>query len=821
MIRYPFNDDWYLTGGHQGGPVILPHDAMFYERRDPHCRNSWNTGYYPGGVYRYTKTFVAAEDWRSGHVVMEFEGVYQNAEVRINGRAAGGYPNGYTVFRVDADSFLDYGSNNTVEVVARNDGPPNSRWYSGSGIYRPVNLLVGGPVHIAPDGLRIHITELDSARARIAVEATITNVGCTERTVTLAHTVTDPHGREVGHHQEKVCLAARTSRTLRQTLAVPAARPWHPDHPDLYHCLTRLLDDDQTIDRCRERFGIRTLQLDARNGLRLNGLPIKLRGGCIHHDHGVIGAHGLPAAEDRRIRILKAAGYNAIRSAHNPASHALLEACDRHGMLVLDELTDVWFRPKLSGDYSQYFERWWQRDLEAMIAKDYNHPSVIMYSIGNEIAETATPRGIELSQRIATTARGLDSTRYVTNCVNGLLNLIAAEDDPARDERKRQDADAEPHKNLIAVMNFLMSLLMDKLGHLVKLPRIDRRTREVFATVDIAGYNYMHGRYRKDARKYPTRVIVGSETPPPHTARIWREIEQLPNVIGDFTWTAWDYLGEAGIATRVYGASTALYRPYPALLAGTPVIDITGHRQTQSYLNEIIWHRRRGPHIAVQPVDQAGRKLSRSGFRSTTSLASWSWEGCEGRTAVVEVYADAARIDLLLNGKHIGSRAAGIERGYLAEFRLPYQPGVLTAVAYQHDGTEIGRCSLRSADARLQLTVRSDRTRLISDGSDLAHLDITLTDHNGIVKPLADREITVTVEGAATLLGLGSAAPTTDEDFTDNVHTTYYGRALAVIRAGKQPGPITLTVSAADCTPQQLRLAAEPPADTEFDPARQ
>jgi beta-galactosidase len=364
-----------------------------------------------------------------------------------------------------------------------------------------------------------------------------------------------------------------------------------------------------------------------------------------------------------------------------------------------------------------------------------------------------------------------------------------------------------------------MSLLMDKLGHLVKLPRVDRRTREVFATVDLAGYNYMHGRYRADARRYPERVIVGSETPPPHTARIWREIEHLPQVIGDFTWTAWDYLGEAGIATRVYGASTTLYRPYPALLAGTPVIDITGHRQTQSYLNEIIWHRRRGPHIAVQPVDQSGRKLSRSGFRSTTSLASWSWDGCEGRTAVVEVYADAARVDLLLNGRLIGSRPAGADHEYLARFRVAYEPGELTAVAYRADGTELARTTLTSAGPGLRLTVTSDRNELRADGADLAYVDIALTDHGGTIKPLADREITVTVDGAATLLGLGSAAPATEESFTDTVHTTHHGRALAVLRAGRQPGPITVTVTAADCEPRRLHLAAEPATGDELEPA--
>ncbi|WP_288047844.1 glycoside hydrolase family 2 TIM barrel-domain containing protein [Nocardia sp.] len=816
MIRIPFNDDWYLAGeGEPQGPLSVPHDAMFYEKRDPDCRNAWNTGYFPGGTYRYTKTFPVPADWHDRHVVLEFEGVYQDCQVLLNGRLAGGHPNGYALFRVEAHSLVEFGSDNRVEVVARNDGPPNSRWYSGSGIHRPVSLLVGGPVHLVPDGVRVHTAALDATDARITVCTTIANTGIAARTATLVHHVYDPGGEWVLEHCETLSLPADGVHTVRHDLGVAQARVWSPGDPALYTCRTRLLAHDQILDSVEVRFGIRIVDLDARNGLRLNGIPIKLRGGCLHHDHGVIGAHGLSAAEDRRVRILKAAGYNAIRSAHHPASRALLDACDRHGMLVMDELSDAWFRPKLAGDYSAHFEQWWRRDLESMVAKDYNHPSVILYSIGNEIAETATARGVELSRRIADTTRELDPTRYVTNCVNGLLNMIAPKDDPVRDARKRHDVDSEPHENLIAVVNFLMSVLMDKLGHLVKLPRADRRTRDVFATVDIAGYNYMHGRYRTDLRRYPERVIVGSETPPPHTARIWREIEHQPRIIGDFTWTAWDYLGEAGIATRVYGASTALYRPYPALVAGTPVIDITGHRQTQSYLNEIIWHRATGPYIAVQPVDQSGRTRSRSGFRTTDSLASWSWEGCEGRTAVVEVYADAAYVELLLDRYSLGSRP--IDHEYLARFETEYRPGELTAVAYHADGSELGRTTLISAGPGLRLTLSCDRDRLHADGADLAFLDIALTDDHGTVKPLSDREITVTVDGAATLLGLGSAAPTTEEPFTDPVHSTHHGRALAVLRAGRHPGPITVTVTAEQCRPQHLHLTAQSVTGTTSD----
>ena len=411
------------------------------------------------------------------------------------------------------------------------------------------------------------------------------------------------------------------------------------------------------LDETSDTFGIRTVEVDARRGLRINGEPVKMRGACIHHDNGVIGAHTLDAAEDRRIRLLKASGYNAIRSAHNPASRATLRACDRHGLLVMDELTDAWRRPKVTFDYSQEFEQWWDRDLQAMIAKDVNHPSVIMYSIGNEIAETATERGKQMNATLADRTRELDPTRLTTNCINGFLCLISPMDDEklaAKNAAKRGKGEA-PNKNLILVLNYLMGILRKTLPYIVRLPAVDKRTRDAYAKVDIAGYNYMRGRYKMDGKRHPNRVIVGSETNPGDTVAIWKEIENKPQVIGDFTWTGWDYIGEAGYAAVRYNERSQLYAPWPALLAGMANIDITGHRQTQSYLNEIAWHRRTGPHLAVQPVNHSGEeRYASSGPDRTDSIHSWSWEGCEGRSNRREVYADAHRVELLLDGVSIG-----------------------------------------------------------------------------------------------------------------------------------------------------------------------
>ena len=807
MIPQSFNDGWYVrkdgaAAATQVGPVTVPYDAMLFEGRDPASPNSHHTGFYAGGVYRYSKTFVAPKDWRGRRVTLEFEGVYLRSQVFVNGRLAGGRPSGYAIFGVELDEFLRYGDDNLVEVVAHNDRMPNSRWYTGSGIYRPVNLLVGGSVRVARDGLRVSTTSIVEGDAGIEIVTQVVNEEATARAVSVVTTLSGPDGAVVGSAESRLSIEPGTTLAVRRQLTVTDAALWSPDTPQLHSATVAVTTDGEVVDEAEVEFGIRTIEVDAGRGFRINGRPIKLRGACIHHDHGVIGAHTLDAAEDRRIRILKQSGYNAIRSAHNLAAPATLRACDRHGMLVMDELTDAWWRPKVNFDISDEFESWWERDLESMVAKDANHPSVVIYSIGNEIAETATARGLELNRLLAERTRELDPTRFVTNCINGFLNLISPMDDEklARKKAAQQANGEAPNKNLIVVLNYLMAVLERTLKYIVRLPAVDKRTRDAFAAVDIAGYNYMSGRYRTDARRYPHRVIVGSETNPNDTVAIWQEIEHLPHVIGDFTWAGFDYIGEAGYAAVRYDERRQIYSPWPALLAGMPVIDITGHRQTQSYLNEIVWHLRRGPHLAVQPVNHAGEKQSARAGR-TDSIRSWAWEGCEGRDAVVEVYADAPRVELLLDGVVLGSEPAGPEQGYKAAFTVAYRPGELTAIAYDRNGNELGRDALTSAGTGLRLRVVPESDELRADGNDLAYVPIELTDDAGVVRPLADRKVTVEVSGAGALLGLGSADPFSDEGFAANRHSTYYGRALAVIRAGHQPGAVAVTVGAAGCEP--------------------
>lgn len=814
MIRTSFDRDWYVLregAVRRGrvGPVTLPYDAMLYEERDPGTRNGGNTGFYPGGVFRYSKSFTVPGEWRDRSVTIEFEGVYHRSKVYVNGQLAGGRPSGYALFHVVLDPYLDYGAENTLEVVADNSDEPNSRWYTGSGIYRPVHLLVGQRIRVAPVGVRVATALVTGTTATVNVDTEVINGEDQPRAVSVSVRLSGPDGTAVEPVTAEVDVPANSSAMIGQQVVVADAALWSCETPHLYRASVTVFHDGHLADTAEEEFGIRTLTADARDGLRVNGKPVKLRGAAIHHDNGVIGAHALDAAEDRRVRILKESGFNAIRSAHNPASRALLRACDRHGFLVMDELADAWFRPKAAYDYSQDFAQWWERDLEAMIANDFNHPSVIMYSIGNEISDTATPQGIEANRLIAARTRELDPTRFVTNSLNGFLNLIASQDQEKIEAKSQaaKDRGENPNKNLIRVLNLILGVLDKMLDRIVRLPAVDKRTRDIYAELDVAGYNYMAGRYELDARLHPERVIVGSETRAAGLATIWKQVEHLPHVIGDFTWTGWDYIGEAGLAVKQYGTTKrAIYQPYPALLAGEPVIDITGHRQTQSYLNEIAWHLASGPHIAVEPVNHSGEKVMKTGWRATNSIPSWSWEGCEGRPARVEVYSDAARVELRLNGSTIGSASAGRDGEYLTIFTLPYQPGRLTAIAYAADGSVTGRDALATAGPGLRLDVQPETTSLHPDGHDLAYVPIAFTDQAGTLLPLADRSVTVRVDGPATLLGFGSAEPITTEAFSGDTHKTFYGRALAVIRAGHESGDVTLTVTAPGCQAARVQL---------------
>lgn len=819
LIRVSFNDDWQtrpkvnpfaeLSGPKTPyRPVTLPHDAMTgRERAAPGGEVTMEGGagaYFPGGTYEYRKTFSVPEEHRGKRILFEFEGVYRDAVVYVNGDYAGQRPFGYSHFFIDADRFLRFGQDNEIRVEARTHR--DSRWYTGAGIYRDTWMLVGEVVRIAPDGLRVTTPDIDGGRAVVEVATRVENDSIAIRTVDVVTEIRDADGSVVATDLSKLTLLPGEPATARRRLYVRGPQLWSPGSPALYAARVTLKDSDRDgeVDAETVTFGIRSLSLDPEHGLRINGGTVKLRGACIHHDNGVLGAATFARAEERRVQLLKDAGFNAIRMSHNPMSKAMLEACDRLGMLVVDEAFDVWTSAKSEFDYSLNFPEWWERDIEAMVAKDVNHPSVILYSIGNEIPETGSPAGAAWGRKLAEKVRALDNTRYVTNAVNGMLAVMA---DLGALMQRSQEKAADDGKGI----NTLMADAGDAMNAISASGLVTHKTAESFAVLDVAGMNYAEARYALDKDLFPNRIILGTETFPTRIDGNWRLVKQHGHVIGDFTWTGWDYLGEVGIGRPQYLTSDthrpSHTAPYPYLVAGCGDIDITGHRRPASYYREIVFGLRAQPYLAVRRPQHHDRTYAGTPWAWSDTVATWTWPGFEGEPITIEVYGDADEVELLLDGRSLGRRPVGGKHRFRTEFDTAYEPGELLAIAYR-DGAETGRHTLRSAIGPARLRAETDRRVITATGGDLAYITLTLTDPDGTLHTAADRPVRVDVSGAGVLLGFGSADPSTEERFDATERRTYEGRALAVLRP-TGPGKIRLLASAPECDPVEVLVTVE------------
>ncbi len=810
-MRTSFNAGWIVkpklnrfleltgaTSGTEPETVTLPHDAMIGTTRDP--SGSHMNAYFPDGVWEYTKTFDAPEEWRDRRVRLQFEGVYRDAQVFVNDDFAGGEPYGYGEFLIDLDPCLRYGATNTIKVECR--AGDDSRWYSGAGIFRPVHLWVQERTHLAIDGVWITTPEIDDRGAVVEIAAEVENETPHTVTVRVHNSIVDAEGNETATGEIPLTLRPHTRAVARHRLYLADATRWSLDDPHLYTCTTTVTAADSALDEAITTFGVRRLQLDARHGLRINGESVKLRGACVHHDNGPIGAATIDRAEERRVELLKAAGFNAIRSSHNPASRAMLAACDRLGVAVMDEAYDVWTEGKRDHDHALRFADRWRGDLAAMVRKDRNHPSVIMYSTGNEIPEIGSPLGAALARDLAEHVRSLDPTRYVTNAVQPFLairDLISRIGDflPSQEETASGDRDDQP-----AGVNSQMTAWAQIKDRMMASPLVDDCIEEVCASLDVSGYNYLDVRYATDHETHPDRVIVGSETYVTAIDRAWPMIMDSGHVIGDFTWTGWDYLGEVGIGRVEYAGdrdadddSPQFMAPYPWVLADCADIDITGFRTPQSYFRETVFGLRSEPYIAVRRPANLGREVTHTGpWAWSDTIAGWTWPGFEGTTVPVEVYSDADEVELLLDGESIGREPAGAGNGFRAHFDVAYAPGELVAVA-SRDGVESGRTALRTAVGPLRIAAAVDREQVDAADTDLACVSVWITDASGVIDTGADRAITVTIDGPATLQGFASADPRSLESYRSATSTTYEGRALAVIRPSG-PGTITATFTA-------------------------
>lgn len=808
MKRIPFNDGWMFSqaggllsamgGGAASKPVTLPHDAMIAGERRPDCADGPDTAWYAGATYVYTRQLEAPAEWASLPVLLELEGVCRNAMVFVDGQFAGKHPGAYTGFRVDIGRFLNYGGVSELRVEVKNGMGHTSRWYSGGGIYRPAWLLVGAENQIAPDGVRVETLQCDNALAAVSYAVTLERHAVGRRRLRARFTLMDESGCVAARDEQPVTLFGKERVVVRGRVDVPRPKLWSVDAPHLYTAAVELLDSETPLDTARLRTGLRTLAVSRARGLCVNGQPVKLRGACVHHDNGVLGAVSLKDAELRRARRLKAAGFNAIRSAHNPAAPALLEACDEVGLMVMDELFDCWNTSKREHDDSLFFDEWWRADMEAMVAKDVNHPCVVMYTVGNEIPETGTPGGAAQNRAMAEHFRKLDATRPVVNCVNGMFSVMPRMREILGEivggvERVPED------------INAMMTLFDQHLGEVMRHRVVTEATEETFAGVDVCGYNYMDARYLPDGERYPNRIIVGSETNPDAIGRNWPLVCRLPYVLGDFCWTGWDYLGEAGVGKNDYELTYQMYGPWPWYLAHVGDLDICGNRRPQSYYREIVFGERQTPYIAVERPQHYQQPKYTTNWTWPDVVESWTWFGFEGKPTHVEVYADAEEVELLLNGEPLARAAVGAEMPYKALFDVAYQPGELTAVAYT-GGVARGRASLTTAGkpARVRLTPEAEQAA--ADGQSLIYVNVELVDAEGRLVPCADMPVTLEVEGAGALVGYGSANPRSLETFQQRTRETYDGRALAVLRAGFVPGAATVRAVADGLTGDSIEV---------------
>jgi beta-galactosidase len=777
-------------------PVRLPHDALRDADRSADVPSKGGGAYSPPGAFTYLNEFDVPADWAGKVVRLEVQGAYRRAMVFLNDEFAGNRADGYARFFVDLTPYLRFGTPNTLRIETRSG--EDSRWYSGAGLHRPVLLHVDEAVHIVPDGVRVTTIRVEADQAVIEVATTVTNRAINTAQVDVVTAVTAPDGSAAEADRTPLTLAPGRTSVVRQRLYIQNPELWNVDSPSLYSVHTRLADghsigaDDTSADDATAgittAIGIRTVTVDPKKGLRINGEEVLLRGACVHSDNGPLGAASIARAEERRIQLLKDAGFNAIRAAHNPASPSMLDACDRLGMLVIDEAFDMWTRGKTNYDYAAEFPQWWAADLESMVAKDFNHPSVIMYSIGNEIIEVGTPHGAAWARDLAEHLREFDPTRLVTNGVNAFLAVI----DELADILEADQG-----------LNELMGDMGGGMNALSTSDAVTRRTAESSSVLDVLGLNYAEGRYTLDAELYPHRVLFGSETFPTQIGTLWPLVRDNANVIGDFTWTGWDYLGEVGIGATSYAedpeANAQLEREYPYLTAWSGDLDITGFRRPASYYREIVFGLRSEPAIAVLRPERHGQTVTmQSPWAWSDSITSWTFPGFEGAPVTVEVYADADEVALVRDGTEVARGPVGGTRPMVATLETVYHPGVLTAIAYR-DGTETGRTSLTSATGAALLTATVDRSSIRADGSDLAYVAIELRDAAGELFTGSDRSVQVDVAGAGILAGLGSGNPKTAERFDSASRDTFDGRALAIIRP-TGPGSITVTVTSGDET---------------------
>ena len=726
----------------------LPHDWSIEGKINPKNATGAGGGYFPSGIGWYRKTFLVPDSWKAKKIAIYFEGVYMNSEVFINGKSLGVYPYGYSSFSYDLTPYLIFGKENVIAVRVDNSQQMNSRWYSGSGIYRHVWMIVTNPVHVANWGIAVSTPEISLKKATVLVKTKVKNETASLQKIVVTTHLLNKSSKSVGNNQTQVEVPANGEKEITQTIQVSNPMLWTPETPNLYQAHIQILKDKKVLDDSKTNFGIRSLKFTSENGFQLNEKTVKINGGCVHHDNGCLGAAAFDRVEERKVELLKAGGFNAVRTSHNPPSEAFLDACDRLGLLVMDESFDCWKTGKNTNDYAKYFDQWWKKDLQAMILRDQNHPSIVMWSIGNEIVERGKPEAVETAKMLLQEIKKIDATRPVTSAV---VNL-------------------DKWENLDPLIN----------------------------VHDVAGYNYNLNTAPDDHKRVPSRIIVQTESYPKDAFNNWKLVQENKYVIGDFVWTAMDYLGESGIGRYYYSGEVPGqhwendFFPYHAAYCGD--IDLIGWRKPISHYRSMLYNNNEKLYMAVREPAPEPLEIKETWWSVWPTWESWTWPGFEGKTIQVEVYSKYPKVRLYLNDKLIGEQKTSKDEQFKATFSIPYAAGLLKAVGVKND-KEMESTILQTAGDTSKIKLTADRKEILANGQDLSFITIEITDKDGIFQPNAANRLNFKIDGPGVIAGVDNADIKDIEQYVGDTRKAWKGRVLVVIKSNHQAGEIKLKVT--------------------------
>ncbi|MDP4210557.1 MAG: glycoside hydrolase family 2 TIM barrel-domain containing protein [Bacteroidota bacterium] len=751
-----FNDERWRS-------LNLPHDWSIEGKISPKNPTGGAGGYFPAGIGWYRKTFKIPNEWKAKLISIYFEGVYMNSEVFINGKSLGIYPYGYSSFSYNLTPYLDFEKENVIAVRVDNSQQINSRWYSGSGIYRHVWIEVTNPLHVAHWGVSVTTPEVSSKRATVQIDTRVKNETSQTQNVVLKVHLLNSNSKNSAEGQIKVALAANSEKEIHQTITVSEPSLWTPETPHLYQAQVQVIKDKQVVDDTKTGFGIRSIKFTPENGFQLNGKTVKINGGCVHHDNGCLGAAAFDRAEERKVELLKKAGFNAVRTSHNPPSEAFLNACDRLGLLVMDESFDCWKIGKNANDYAKYFGQWWKRDLESMISRDKNHPSIIMWSIGNEIPERGDHSAIETAKMLANAIKKIAADRPVTSAIveNG--------------------KDWSKFDSLMAIH-------------------------------DVAGYNYHLWSAPADHQRVPSRMIVQTESYPKDAFVNWKLGHDNNYIIGDFVWTAIDYLGESGIGRWYYSGDVPGehwehdFFPWHGAYCGD--VDLIGSRKPISHYRSMLYNNTEKLYMAVREPAPEPIEIKETWWSVWPTWESWTWPGFEGKNIQIEVYSKYPKVRLYLNNKLIGEQATTSEQQFKATFSIPYLPGLLKTVAVEND-KEMESTTLQTSGNPAKIKLTADRNEILANGQDLSFVTIEVTDKDGNIQPNAENRLQFNIDGPGIIAGVDNANIKDVDSYIGDARKAWHGRALVVIKSTQKVGDIKLTVSSPGLTDAITTIKAE------------